>query len=312
MELILAFPIKKFTQPVNIHQPILLVGSCFAEEIGTKMKERKFNAIINPHGILYNPISISQSLTDTIENKRYGQPDIFLHDELWRSFKHHGKFANTDAEASLANMNAGLIQAHHQLKHANWLFVTFGSAFAYKHNNTIVANCHKLPASQFEKVLLNKQQIVDAWQQQINRLKDFNPNLKIVFSVSPVRYIRDGIVENNRSKGILIDAVHTLIEQNPNTQYFPAYEIVIDELRSYRFYKEDLVHPSTQAVSYVWQKFVDSACDEETTGFITEYQPILKSQGHRYIHGDTFVSIKFREQLDEKINAIRKKYPSVW
>ena len=312
MDLILTLPIKKFTHPVSVRQPILLIGSCFAQEIGAKMKERKFNAVVNPHGILYNPISISQSITDSLENKRYGQQDVFLHDELWRSFKHHSHFADVDAATSLTRMNTEIIQAHHQLKNANWLFVTFGSAFAYKHNNAIVANCHKLPASQFEKVLLSKQQIMDTWQQQINRLKEFNPNLKILFSVSPVRYIRDGIVENNRSKGILIDTVHTLIEQNTNTFYFPAYEIVIDELRSYRFYKEDLVHPSTQAVNYVWQKFVDAACDEETKNFINEYLPILKSLNHRYLNGDTFVSVKFREQLEEKVNALRKKYPDVW
>ena len=311
MDLILTFPIKKFDKPLNINQGILLVGSCFAAEVGIKLSERKFDTVVNPHGILYNPLSICQAVTDYVKKRTYTQQDIFLHDELWRSFNHHGRFSDVKPGVCLTKINQEIDRAHHQLKNAKWLLVTFGSAFAYKHNSGIVANCHKLPASQFEKILLSKEQIVDAWQKQINLLKEFNPQLQILFTVSPVRYIRDGVIENNRSKGILFDSVHSLIEQNTNLFYFPAYEIVIDELRGYRFFKEDLVHPSSQAINYVWQKFVDAACDEETKNFMADYMPILKSLNHRYVHGDTFVSVKFREQLEEKVTLLRKKYPSI-
>lgn len=259
MDFILPFPLKKLPQQVNIQQAMLLVGSCFAEEIGTKLSERKFNSLINPNGILYNPLSICEAVSDYIADKKCSQTDIFLHDELWRSFSHHGKFADVNANACLQNINHNITEAHQQLKNAKWLVLTFGSAFAYTHNDIVVANCHKLPAAQFKKVLLTKEQIVAEWQKQITALKAFNPALQIMFTVSPVRYVRDGVIENNRSKGILLDAVHTLVKQNTNCFYFPAYEIVIDELRDYRFFKEDLVHPNHVAINYVWQKFVDAA-----------------------------------------------------
>lgn len=309
MNFILPFPIKKFSNQLNIKQAMLLMGSCFAEEIGIKLRERKFNALINPHGILYNPISICNAITDYVNAKKFTQQDIFLHDELWRSFQHHGKFSDTDSATCLDNINHKITQAHHQLKNARWLVLTFGSAFAYTHNNYIVANCHKIPSAQFKKVLLSKEQIMDAWQQQINFLKEFNPELNILFTVSPVRYVREGIMENNRSKGILFDAIHTLIEQNTNCFYFPAYEIVIDELRDYRFFKEDLVHPNQLAINYVWQKFTDVVCDEETKNFMADYEPILKSLRHRDLQQDTNATLKFKKQLEEKQAALVQKYP---
>ena len=311
MDFILPFPIKKLPQQVNIQQAMLLVGSCFAEEIGAKLRERKFNTLVNPNGILYNPLSICEAVSDYIENQKYTQADIFLHDELWRSFNHHGKFADVNADACLQNINRKIIEAHNQLKNAKWLVLTFGSAFAYTHNDEVVANCHKLPSSQFKKVLLSKEEIVSAWQKQIKILKEFNPVLQIMFTVSPVRYVRDGVIENNRSKGILLDAVHTLVEQNTNCFYFPAYEIVIDELRDYRFFKEDLVHPNHLAINYVWQKFVNAACDDETQNFIADYEPIMRSLQHRDLQQETSASIKFKKVLEEKQGAFKKKYPFV-
>ncbi|HEX7413177.1 MAG TPA: GSCFA domain-containing protein [Bacteroidia bacterium] len=309
MHFILPFSIKRFSHQLNVRQAMLLMGSCFAEEIGTKLRERKFNALINSHGILYNPISICNAITDYVQEKKYTQQDIFLHDELWRSFRHHGKFSDTDSATCLANINHKITQAHHQLKNARWLVLTFGSAFAYTQNNHIVANCHKIPSTQFKKVLLSKEQIMDAWQKQIKFLKEFNPELNIVFTVSPVRYVREGIMENNRSKGILFDTIHTLIEQNTNCFYFPAYEIVIDELRDYRFFKEDLVHPNQLAINYVWQKFTDAVCDEETKNFMADYEPILKSLQHRDLQQDTNATLKFKKQLEEKQAALVQKYP---
>jgi hypothetical protein len=311
MNFILSFSIKKFAAQVNIQQPMLLLGSCFAEEIGVKLKERRFNAIINPHGILYNPVSISRAIKDYIEDRKYTQEDVFLNDELWQSFNHHGKFSHISKTTCLDAINHSISQGHHQLKNAKWLVLTFGSAFAYTHNNTIVANCHKLPASQFKKVFLSKGEIVNAWQKQINVLKEFNPDLHILFTVSPVRYVRDGVIENNRSKGVLLDAVHALIEQNTNCFYFPSYEIVIDELRDYRFFKEDLVHPNQLALNYVWQRFIDTVCDEETKSFISDYEPILKSLRHRDLQGETSASLKFKKQLEEKLNVLKQKYPFV-
>jgi len=310
MDLILPFSVKKFEKQLNIKDGILLMGSCFAEEIGKKMQVRKFKPLVNPHGIIYNPSSLSNAITDYLEGKVYGEKDIFNHNKLWQSFNHHGRFSTTETATCLKNINEEIKSAHAQLQKANWLIVTFGSAFAYvdKKSNSIVANCHKLPSTDFEKVLLNKNQTLSVWNKQLEALKKFNPNLNILFTVSPVRYVRDGLVENNRSKGILLDTVHTLIEQNQNCFYFPAYEIVIDELRDYRFFKEDMVHPNELAVNYVWEKFVNSFCDEETKKFLSEYEPLLKSLTHRPLKEDTEAHQKFKAQLEEKVKSLEKKY----
>ena len=310
MDFILPFPLKQPEKQINIRQSLLLMGSCFTEEIGKKLQERKFNAQVNPHGISYNPSGLSNAITDYIETKVYDESTIFHHNELWQSFNHHGKFSATDANTCLQTINEEIKKAHTQLQKAQWLIITFGSAFAYvnKKSNAIVANCHKLPSIEFERVLLGKNQIVSVWNKQLAALKEFNPNLNVMFTVSPVRYVRDGLIENNRSKGILLDAVHTLIEQNKNCFYFPAYEIVIDELRDYRFFKEDLVHPNELAVNYVWEKFVNCVCDEETKIFLSEYEPLLKSLKHRPFQEDTEAYKKFRKQLEEKVKAVEKKY----
>jgi hypothetical protein len=310
MDFILPFPLKQAEKQISIKHDLLLMGSCFAEEIGKKLEERKFKAITNPHGISYNPTSLSNAITDYLENKVYVKEDLFHHNELWQSFNHHGKFSSTDSTTCLKEINAEVNRAHTHLKNTKWLIITFGSAFAYvnKKTNVIVANCHKIPSVEFEKVLLSKNQIIAVWNKQLGALKKFNPDLNILFTVSPVRYVRDGLVENNRSKGILLDAVHTLIEQNTNCFYFPAYEIVIDELRDYRFYKEDLVHPNEMAVNYVWEKFVSTLCNEETKKFLAEYEPLLKSIHHRPLQEDTEAYIKFKLQLEEKIKNLEKKF----
>lgn len=286
------------------------MGSCFAEEIGKKLHERKFNALVNPHGISYNPLSISYALTDYIQNKTYDEACLFRHNELWQSFNHHGKFSSTDLSSCLSAINHEIKQAHAHLQKAKWLVITFGSAFAYinKKNKTIVANYHKLPSSEFEKTLLTETQILSDWNKQLIALKKFNPALNVLFTISPVRYVRDGLIENNRSKGILLNAVHMLVEQNTNCFYFPAYEIVIDELRDYRFFKEDLVHPNELAVNYVWEKFVHAICDDETKQLLEEYEPLLKSMQHRPLQEDTEAYKKFKVQLEEKIKALEKRF----
>jgi hypothetical protein len=309
MDFILPFPIKQFEKQINIKQDVLLLGSCFAEEIGKKLHDRKFKAIVNPHGISYNPLSISNAVTDCIEGKIYSETHLFHHNELWQSFNHHGKFSSTNSAVCLQNINEEIKNAHTHLKSAKWLIVTFGSAFAYtsKQTNTIVANCHKIPAAEFEKNILSKNQIVSVWNKQIEALKKFNPDLNILFTVSPVRYVRDGLVQNNQSKGILLNSIRNLVEQNANCFYFPAYEIVIDELRDYRFFKEDLVHPNELAVNYVWEKFVNALCDAETKKILSEYEPLLKSMHHRPLQEDTEAYRKFKLQLEEKIAALEEK-----
>lgn len=281
MDFILPFTPEKAAQPIYKEDRLLLMGSCFAEEIGTKLTEYSFKALVNPHGILFNPLSISTALREYIENKVYSEKDIFHYDGLYRSFHHHGRFSQPDALNVLENINLHITQAHSWLNSANFLLITFGSAFAYTHKSAVVANCHKLPQKEFQKILIPKEEIVSTYLQLINELKNFNPALKIVFTVSPVRYIRDGLAENNRSKGILLDAVHTLNENHTNCFYFPAYEIVTDVLRDYRFFKEDLVHPNDMAIKYVWNCFAESWFAEETGTFMKQKEAELKKLRHR-------------------------------
>jgi hypothetical protein len=312
MELILPFKIKESKQKVNIWHKLLMSGSCFAEEIGSRMQERRFNVQLNPHGILFNPSSLATAMLHYMDKKVYKEEDLIFHDDLWSSFRHHGRFSDGDQKKCLRQINDQIGQAHNQLKTGDWLVVTFGSAFAYIHRKTnqVVGNCHKIPSTEFRKILLSKNTIVAQWNEAVHSLKEFNPKLNIIFTVSPVRYIRDGLIENNRSKSILLDSVHSVVEQHEHCFYFPAYEVVIDELRDYRFYKEDLVHPNQLAADYVWEKFVAAFCDAATKNFLQEYEPLLKGLKHRSLHEDTAAAKKFKRELDKKIKELEAKYNS--
>jgi hypothetical protein len=310
MEFILTFPLKKPAQQIGLKDGIVLLGSCFAEEMGAKLVPRRFNVLVNPHGILYNPESLATAISEYMAGRQYTQADLFRHNNLWHSYQHHGRFSQADEAACLQGINAEIDKAHAQLKAARWLIVTFGSAFAYRHkkSGSLVANCHKVPSTEFEKVLLTKESIAGRWTSLLAALQKFNPELRFVFTVSPVRYVRDGLVENNRSKGILLDSIHTLVESNVGCYYFPAYEIVVDELRDYRFYKEDLVHPTAQAVNYVWEKFATTALDATAQQFIAEYETVRKALQHRPFQESSQEYQGFRKQLEEKIHALEKKY----
>lgn len=310
MDLILPFALKPSKQSINIKDEIILVGSCFAEEVGLKMKERRFNALLNPHGILFNPLSISRAIDDYLGKSIYTEKDVFHANELWHSFNHHGAFSHTDAKHCLKHINTMIEAGNSHLKKAQWLIVTFGSAFVYKHkaSGQTVGNCHKVPQTEFEKILVKASDIISLWQNQLGELKKFNPQIKVIFTVSPVRYVRDGLVENNRSKANLLESVHALVEQNSNCFYFPAYELVTDVLRDHRFYKQDLVHPNEQAIDYVWQRFTEVFCDVQTRQFLSEYEPLLKSMHHRTLHEGTETERKFREQVKEKVIKLEKKY----
>ncbi|MBS1647464.1 MAG: GSCFA domain-containing protein [Bacteroidetes bacterium] len=296
-------------QTISVRQPLLLLGSCFAEEIGARLRLHQFKALCNPHGILYNPVSIAHSLHEVLFRKEYQQSDVFLQEDLWCSFSHHGQFSHPRQADCLQHINHSIFQAHQHLQSAEWLVVTFGSAFAYTHQGRVVANCHKIPSRQFIKKLLSKEEIVSVWQQQLGLLQQQLPNIKVLFTVSPVRYLRDGLAENNRSKGILIDAVHSLIEQNPFCFYFPSYEIVIDELRDYRFFKEDGLHPNELALNYVWKKWMEACFDEETQQFLREYESLLKNKQHKLLHLHTPSAQAFLTQVAQQEARLKKKYP---
>ncbi len=313
MNFYLQFTIPPFKHKLSYEHKSMFMGSCFAENIGEKMQEHKFNCSINPHGVLYNPLSIVQALKRYLNNTSISEQDLFYANEQWNSWEHHSRFSNPDKNKCIANIDQQINSAHHLLKEAKWLFITFGSAFIYKQKETgtFVGNCHKMPSARFEKVLLSAEEIVNEYKELITQLKQFNPELNIVLTVSPVRYIRDGIVENNRSKAHLISAVHELVDAFEQVLYFPAYEIVIDELRDHRFYKEDLVHPNETAINYVYEKLTDVLMDGTTKKQEVKIVELLNAMRHKPFNEGSDAHQKFKANYLLKCKEILNELPVI-
>ncbi|HTE28378.1 MAG TPA: GSCFA domain-containing protein [Flavitalea sp.] len=309
----LSFKPEKFPEPIRHNHRILMMGSCFTENIGNRLSTLKFQALQNPNGILYDPVSITNSLVSYIEQKVYQPSDLILLNDLWQSWQHHGSFSGVDETEVLNNINASQKNATEFLKTADWVFITLGSAFSYSlvETGTSVANCHKAPAKSFNKHLLSIEEIKSVLDTCIHRLFHFNPSLRIIFTISPVRYIRDGLVENNLSKSRLIEVVQHLVKKFSKLYYFPAYELVIDVLRDYRFYKEDMVHPSDQAIDFVFEAFSSACFDEQTMELVEEIDKINTAINHRPLHPDTPAHQIFKQNLLIKIKALQTKYPNL-
>lgn len=305
------FPLTPIDRPADYQDKIMLVGSCFAENIGMFLDLYKLKPLVNPHGILYNPASIAQTLQAYLEGKRYAQEDLFYDHGLWHSWEHHERFSGSDRTVSVNTMNGSAEQGGNFLSEADWLIVTLGTAGIYrlKSENRVVANCHKRPASDFDFVMMTPQEVMAALDSIIHRLFFRNTKLKIIFTVSPVRYLRYGLTENNLSKAVLLYAVHHLVNKYERLYYFPAYEIVVDELRDYRFYAEDLVHPSEQALRYVWDKFARYFLSRDAHKLMEEIHPVLQAARHRPLHVDSGEYKKFVHWQTEKIAALEMQYP---
>ena len=309
MEFRLEFTPKEFDVKINHSNQLFLAGSCFTEQIGAKLAQHKFQVIDNPHGILFNPISISKAISSYIQNKRYTESDLFFHNELWGSWDHHTKFSSIHQSECLNKINTSQEVAHQALKNADWLILTLGSSFAYQiDNERVVANCHKVPSDKFVKKLYNATEIVDVLNQMLQDLKIFNPKLKIIFNISPVRHLRDGFVENNRSKANLISAVHQLTEKYQSVLYFPSYELIIDDLRDYRFFAEDMVHPNYPATNYVWEKFLATCIDEDSNQLMKEISIIRNARNHKAFNPQSTQHQKFIITNFEKVLKLKETY----
>jgi hypothetical protein len=305
MDFHLQFPITPSVEKMNYSQSSLFIGSCFAENIGELLLQNKFKSLLNPNGILYNPSSIAIALRRYISNNLLKESDLFYANECWNSWEHHSRYSQIEKLNCLGTINAEISNAHSFLKNTDWLFISFGSAFIYKRKNAVVGNCHKQPQKDFSKELLETKNIVNEYSLLISDLKKLNPDLKIVFTISPVRYIRDGIVENNLSKARLIDAVHQLIGKN--VFYFPAYELVIDDLRDYRFYKKDMVHPSEQALAYVFDKFRETFFDHSASELFVRINEILIAKKHIPFNADAPSHKKFRVNFLNRIQLLQSQ-----
>jgi hypothetical protein len=303
-------PKKELT--ITYSDKILLLGSCFAENIGNLLVTNKFNCEVNPFGVLYNPLSIANGLHCLDDKRTFAETDLFEFKGLYHSFMHHGSFSASSSEECLEKINSRLETAIHQFSELNYLLITFGTAYVYEYKQTgaVVANCHKLPDSTFTRRLLSVQQIVDVYVPLISEMLRNNPEKKFVFSVSPIRHVKDGMHGNQLSKAVLLLAIDALKEQFPqNVFYFPSYELVVDELRDYRFYADDMLHPSSMAVNYLWESFGDCYFSKETKQIVKKWGEISKALQHKPFHPGTEQHKLFLSQIVLKINQLKEKCP---
>lgn len=277
MKLKLDFDPTPSSKKIGLQSKILLLGSCFSDQIGEYLVSNKFSTLTNPFGSIYNPHSIFKLLSDDVSTNRLVESQgVYYH---WDA---HGMISGYSKSEVENDFEQRRNKTKSFLEKTDWLIITPGTSFVYVHGEDgIVANCHKVPATKFEKRLLSIEEIVSQFNKLHAYLAQINPDLNILFTVSPVRHIRDGLVENNRSKAILIEAIHSLVDQWQNVSYFPSYEILIDELRDYRFYTEDMVHPSSSAVRYIWDKFVETYVDDEAVAFLSEWNKIKQAINHK-------------------------------
>lgn len=303
------FPIEPF-KIIKESSEVLMIGSCFTEHIGNKLSNAGFKTTLNPFGILFNPISISNSINRIVNEELYQKSELHKNqEERFVSFDHHGRFSGNEPERVIEEINSSVINAHKNLKSADCIIITLGSAWVYRYlkQNRIVANCHKIPNKEFEKELLEAETVVSSLKRAIEDLKTVNPNIKIVFTISPVKHLRDGVVENQRSKATLILAIDALLKSSyENLFYFPAYEIVTDELRDYRFFETDHVHPNQLAIDYVWERFTETCFTPKAIEKTAEAESITKALEHKTLHLD-----KQNENLNKRIKEYINKHPLI-
>jgi hypothetical protein len=311
MEFQLPISLGSLPRPIRYGDKILLTGSCFTEHIGDALQDWKFDILQNPNGILFDVASVASSLLSYIQPRIYTVDDLIFLNELWQSWQHHSIFSGTDRDAVVASINASQQRAHAFLKEADWLIITLGSAFSYRlaEGGKAVANCHRAPGKTFVKHLLTIEEIQTALDGSLYQLRYFNPKLRVIFTVSPVRHIRDGVVENNRSKARLLESVHHLVEKFDRIYYFPAYELVIDVLRDYRFYDIDMVHPNYSATQFVLEKFTEYGIEPAARPLMEELRKLVVARRHRPLHPATEAHARFRREQYEKAAGLARRFP---
>jgi len=310
-------------QPISYGDKILLTGSCFTEHIGHALHDWKFETLQNPNGILFDPASVAASLISYVRPKRYTEDDLVFAGELWQSWQHHSSFSHIDVTACLKGINASQERAHAFLRETRWLIITLGSAYSYRLSAQAppewrrgvaadvptVANCHRAPGQIFYKHLMTIEEINAVLDSCLHQLFYFNPNLQVIFTVSPVRHIRDGVVDNNRSKARLIESVHHLVHKFDRLFYFPAYELVVDVLRDYRFYDIDMVHPNYAATQFVLEKFVQHCIDESGQRLLEEVKKIVTARRHKPFQPSTQAHLRFLEDYRQKAVELARRHP---
>ena len=299
------------TVEITYNDRILTLGSCFAENIGTKLQEACFLTFINPFGVMYNPMSVAQGIRYLLSEKEFTATDLFQSGSLWSSLAHSSTFSATTADEALQKINSRLLAARYFLRETNVMMITLGTAWVFElvENGKIVSNCHKLPASRFTRRRLSVDEIINEFTEVFGFLRNSYPGLKFIFTVSPIRHWKDGAHENTVSKSTLHLALDALEKQFDFVHYFPAYEIMMDELRDYRFYASDMLHPSDVAVDYIWQRFGDTYFSSETLNLKKELERLHADLNHRPLHPETEEYRLFQLSVEKKKNGLIQDYP---
>ena len=301
MDLLTKVNIPLPERQIGYQDKILLLGSCFADNMGKKFEEYYFQTSSNPFGTLYNPVSIANSLSP-VESSLL---PITYHNGMWHSMMHHGAFSHSDRDKLLRSCEQSQNLMNRALQEASFILVTFGTAWVYEYKGKVVANCHKLPAKDFVRRRLTIEEIVQVWMPIVEQMSD----KRWILTVSPIRHIIDGLHENQISKAVLLQAVDYLTSNSASVSYFPSYEIMLDELRDYRFYAEDMLHPSQVAVDYIWHRFADSYFSSDTCKEMRVLHQLWRDRNHRFLHAESPEARNFADRITERIDLLRKDYP---
>ncbi|HLW08055.1 MAG TPA: GSCFA domain-containing protein [Marinilabiliaceae bacterium] len=302
---------QKSEKKIAVGSGVFFMGSCFAENIGSVMQQSRFPVMINPHGVLYNPASLSQALESIVDNERIDEEKLHFLNGHWHSFMHHGKFSHLDAYEVVHSINDATNQAHQFLQRCEFLVITFGTAFVYQHKELrkVVANCHKFPSEDFERYQLHADEIVDLFKETLIRLRILNPTIEVILSVSPVRHLRDGAQGNQLSKSTLLLGQDKLVSLFDRVNYFPAYEIMMDDLRDYRFYDASMLQPNEVAIDYIWRRFSETYLDDSARSFYKQVQKVVRARNHRPLGHEKVQHSLFLSKQLEIISSLLHKYP---
>jgi lysophospholipase L1-like esterase len=302
--------LQKEHNQIDYNANLLLIGSCFSENIYHKLEYFKFRASSNPFGILYNPMAIETLIANVINEKEYAEKDIFELNNSWHCFDAHSNCSANTKEDILTRLNTKISSTKKQLNKASHLIITLGTARVYRHikSDSIVGNCHKIPQKQFQQELRSVKQIITSLKNSIELVKSQNPSINIIFTVSPIRHLKDGFVENMQSKSHLVAAIHQVIDKRKQVYYFPSYEIMMDDLRDYRFYNEDMIHPNQQAINYIWEQFKLVWINENTTSIMNEVDAIQKGLKHKPFNPNSEKHQLFLKNLQLKILKLKKDF----
>lgn len=303
-------PISKSNNPIDYNSKILSVGSCFAENMAEKFDYFKFQNETNPFGIIFNPASIEKLFSRVCKEELFMEKDVFFHNERWHSFEVHSDLSNADRQELLESLNKAVTETNKKIKEATHIIITFGTSWIYRNleSHEIAANCHKVPQKQFSKELLSVEVIQKSIQNTIDLIQTLNPDINFIFTISPVRHIKDGFTENQVSKSHLFTALHQVLKTH---NYFPSYEIMMDELRDYRFYNEDMLHPNQIAIDYIWKLFSENYISQESISTMQEVDEIQKSLRHRSFNPESEQHQKFLAKLQQKITLLGEKLPHI-